>query len=155
MTAPRIKVKVLPRFPASVTAISPVVLNRTGGNYVFSLDITALSAFVLTLFNLTQRVVTAAGAVTIVSADSDIIIVNKTVGAPTTANLPTAASRLALAPSGRTAIRVVDGKYDAATNNITIVPSGSEKIMGGSSYIIDSNGASIALTPLSDGTGWF
>lgn len=51
MTAPQIKVKiqrrpvlklkVLPRFPSSVTVESPILLDRTGGNYGFSLDIDA------------------------------------------------------------------------------------------------------------------
>jgi phage-related tail fiber protein len=96
---------------------------------------------------LSQRVVTAAGAVTVTASDSDIIVIAKTVGAATTVNLPVAATR-------SLPIRIVDGKYDAATNNITIVPNGTEKIMGGSSYLIDSNGASIILTPLADGSGW-
>lgn len=48
MTAPNIKVrvqrrpvlklKVLPRFPSSVTVQSPILLDRTGGNYDFSFD---------------------------------------------------------------------------------------------------------------------
>ena len=97
--------------------------------------------------SLTQRLVTASGAVAVASDDSDIIVVKKTVGAATTVNLPAAADRA-------NPVRIVDGKYDAATNNITIVPDGSETLMGGASYVIDSNGASITLTPLADGSGW-
>lgn len=37
-----LKLKVLPRFPASVTASSPILLSKTGGNYAFSLDVTAI-----------------------------------------------------------------------------------------------------------------
>jgi hypothetical protein len=33
-----IKVKVLPRFPSSVTVTSPILLSRVGGNYAFSFD---------------------------------------------------------------------------------------------------------------------
>jgi|GEM_PF-5192187 len=95
----------------------------------------------------TQRVHTAAGAVTATIDDVDIIVIKKTVGEATTVNLPSAAT-------ATKAVRIVDGKYDAATNNITIVPDGVETIMGGASYIIDSNGGSIKLTPLADGTGW-
>lgn len=98
-------------------------------------------------YGFTQRVVTAAGAVTVDVDDADIVVIKKTVGAATTVNLPSAA--------GTTKpVRIADGKYDAATNNITITPAGSETIMGGASYVIDSNGASILLTPLADGTGW-
>lgn len=99
------------------------------------------------LRGLTQRTVTSAGAVTVTSTDSDIIVVKKTVGAATTVNLPAAASR-------ETPVRIVDGKYDAATNNITIDANGTETIMGALTYVIDSNGASITLTPLADGSGW-
>ena len=39
---PTIKVKVLPNFPSSVTVTSPILLNRVGGNYAFSLDANAV-----------------------------------------------------------------------------------------------------------------
>lgn len=48
---PTIKVKVLPNFPSSVTATSPILLSRVGGNYAFSFDATA---FVVSLGNLFQ-----------------------------------------------------------------------------------------------------
>ncbi|MCK1543264.1 hypothetical protein IVB12_15215 [Bradyrhizobium sp. 179] len=95
-----------------------------------------------------QRKVTAAGDVTITNDDADVIVIAKTVGAATAVLLPD--------PSTATKpFRIVDGKYDAATNNITVTSAGTaKKIMGGAAYIIDSNGASITLTPLADGTGW-
>lgn len=98
---------------------------------------------------LVQREVAAAGTVTVTNDDADIIVINKTVGAATPVVLPD--------PSTTTKpVRIVDGKFDAATNNITITSDGTSKtIMGGSSYVIDSNGASIKLTPREDGTGWF
>lgn len=99
-----------------------------------------------------QRKVTAAGDVTVTNDDADVIVIAKTVGAATAVVLPDPAT-------ARKPFRIVDGKYDAATNNITITSAGSSSpstatIMGGASYIIDSNGASITLTPLADGTGW-
>jgi len=39
---PQVKLKVLPRFPANVSAASPILLDTTGGNYSFSIDGTAL-----------------------------------------------------------------------------------------------------------------
>jgi hypothetical protein len=97
----------------------------------------------------TQRLVTAAGAVTVIAADADIIVVKKTVGAATTVNLPSADDRTR-------PVKIVDGKGDALTNNITVVPSSGESIAGTVDYnwIIDSNGGSVRLTPLADGSGW-
>lgn len=98
---------------------------------------------------LTQRVHTAAGTVTVTNNDADIIIVKKAVGAATPVELPN--PETATRP-----VRIVDGKYDAATNNLTLVSLGTSKtIMGAASYVIDSNGGSIKLTPLADGSGWF
>lgn len=98
----------------------------------------------------TQREVTAAGAVTVVADDADDIIINKTVGAATTVNLPSAASRTKT-------IRIIDGKGDANTNNITIVPVSGEKIFAITDYqpIIDGNGGQLTLTPKADGSGWY
>lgn len=97
---------------------------------------------------ITQRYHTAAGTVEVGVDDADIIVVKKDVGEPTPVELPD--------PEDATRkVRIVDGKYDAATNNITIVSLGTAKtIMGGADYVIDSNGGSIELTPLADGSGW-
>lgn len=58
---PSLKVKVLPRFPSSVTATDPILLTKSGGNYAFSFDVNALPASLATFFlpvsydNFTQR----------------------------------------------------------------------------------------------------
>lgn len=101
---------------------------------------------------LVQRIHTAAGSVTITNDDADIIVVKKTVGAATPVLLPNPATTTK-------PVRIVDGKYDAATNNITITSAdtsspSTKTIMGNASYTIDSNGGSIKLTPLADGSGW-
>lgn len=41
---PQLKLRVLPRFPSSVSASSPIVRDSVGGSYSFSLDINALRA---------------------------------------------------------------------------------------------------------------
>jgi hypothetical protein len=100
-----------------------------------------------------EREVTAGGTIT-ATTDDDVILVNKSVGAATSVVLydPAIATKKK--------IRIVDRKYDAATNNITITAFDSSSppvaltIMGGASYVIDSNGGSIELMPLADGTGW-
>jgi hypothetical protein len=98
----------------------------------------------------TQRVVTAAGAVTVSADDADIIYINKTVGAATAVTLPLSASRTK-------PVMIVDGKGDAKTNNITISPQTGESIYAITNgiHVIDGNGGSVILTPKGDGTGWF
>ena len=44
---PSVKLKVLPRFPVDVLGSSPILIDRAGGAYQFSLDIDALSVSVL------------------------------------------------------------------------------------------------------------
>lgn len=78
----------------------------------------------------TLRIVTAAGAVTLTSADG-IVEVNKTVGAATTVNLPSS-------PVIGQIQYVKDAKGDAAVNNITLTPP-SGNIDGSSTLVIDSN----------------
>ena len=97
----------------------------------------------------TQRKVTASGAVTVTATDAGIIVVAKTVGAATSVYLPSALLRT-------NSVKVVDGKGDAATNNITVIPVSGQSIAGTIDYqwIIDSNGGSVELTPLADGSGW-
>lgn len=95
-----------------------------------------------------QRIVTAAGAVTILPTD-EIVIINKTVGAATTVNVDWSQQTKPLT--------IVDGKADAATNNITIVPLSGQTQYGTANYqvVIDGNGGQVTLTPLADGSGAF
>lgn len=77
------------------------------------------------------RVVTAAGAITGATTDH-IIEVNKTVGAATTVNLPACNANSGLS------ITVIDGKGDAATNNITLTPSAGN-INGATTFVMNIN----------------
>ena len=89
------------------------------------------------------RVVTAAGAVTVVTADN-IIVINKTVGEATAVNLPPA-------PNTWDTVTIKDGKGDAATNNITITPNAGN-IDGSATFVIGINYGSAKLTY--NGTEW-
>lgn len=91
---------------------------------------------------LALRVVTAAGAVT-VSATDDVVVVNKTVGAATTVNLP----------AGFTGRRytIKDGKGDAAANNITITPAAGN-IDGAGTLVISANYGKATI--VYNGTQW-
>ena len=93
------------------------------------------------------RAVTSAGVVTIVASD-DIVLINKSVGEATQVNLQASADR------GRS-LKIVDLKGDAATNNITLTPNGSETIIGNATYVISTNNGSIEIFPRPDGQGWF
>jgi hypothetical protein len=77
------------------------------------------------------RVVTASGAITATSADH-IIEVNKTVGAATTVNMPSCASNAGLQ------LIIIDGKGDAATNNIALTPSAGN-INGFATFVMNVN----------------
>lgn len=89
------------------------------------------------------RVVTAAGAVTVTSADYYVMI-NKTVGAATTVNLPSSPV------VGQTHV-IKDKKGDAATNNITLTPAAGN-IDGAGTYVMNINRMSIKI--VYDGTEW-
>lgn len=90
------------------------------------------------------RTVTAAGAVT-VSATSDYIIeINKSSGAATTVNLPAS-------PATGLTFVIKDGKFDAATNNITLTPAAGT-IDNAASYVMNRNGQSATITY--NGTQW-
>lgn len=89
------------------------------------------------------RVVTASGAVSVTTAD-DVVVVNKSVGAATTVNLPTS-------PPTNYAVTIKDGRGDASTNNITITPAAGT-IDGASSLVIYINYQSITL--VYNGTQW-
>jgi hypothetical protein len=91
----------------------------------------------------TNRVVTAAGAVTVTTAD-DIVIINKTVGAATVVNLPAT-------PTNGEWFTIKDGKGDAGTNTITITPAAGT-IDGQATHLIESNYGSREL--VYNGTEW-
>lgn len=171
-------------FPATVKGSGPVLLAKANGVWTIGLTIVQLPGMpigfnpaqnyllvydnvtgtfrqttIAALFSATvfgQRIITAAGDVAVLPTDS-IILLNKLIGAATNINLPTAASRNGLP------LYVKDLKYDANTNNITLVPSGAETIDGFSGAAAAANGIAKIMTdgdkkviyPLAAGGGWF
>jgi hypothetical protein len=91
----------------------------------------------------TYRTVTAAGAVSVPADDADVIIIKKTIGAATT---------VTIAADRERRVRIVDGKYDAATNSITVEVDGG-LVMGAASFVIDSNGGSLDIEKIT-ATDW-
>jgi hypothetical protein len=154
MTIPVLKIRVQPkaivkgkmdvRFPGLVTATSPILLDKTGGNFVFSLDMDSIAAMLEAIFepihaHVDQEITSGASAV--VATNAETVRVNKTVGSATTLTMPPANTMLF-------PVLIVDWKGDAGTNSITILPNGSETIQGQSSWIIAANGASVCLRPI-------
>lgn len=153
MTVPLLKIKVLSRpvikgkmdvrFPGLVQATSPIALDKAGGTFTFSMDLDALIEMLAPTFQPYEGVeqhITAAGPVTILD-NAGIVRVDQTVAAAITLNLP-------LATSKTCPVLVADWKGDAGTNNITISPSGSEKIQGLSSWTIAADTGSVFLRPV-------
>jgi hypothetical protein len=66
-----IKVKVLPRFPSSVTASSPILLSKVGGNYAFSFD---AAAFEVTLGSLYQPIDSTLTALAALDSTAGLLI---------------------------------------------------------------------------------
>ncbi len=153
MTVPLLKIKVLSRpvikgkmdvrFPGLVQAMSPIALDKTGGTFTFSMDLDALIEMLEPTFQPFEGVeqhVTDAGPVTIAN-NAGIVRVDQTVGAAITLNLPSASVKTC-------SVLIADWKGDAGTNNITINPSGSEKIQGRSSWTIAADTGSVYLRPI-------
>lgn len=124
--------------PNPATTYSLVWDSSTGIFYV--IPISAVSS------NKVVKTITAAGPYTALSTD-EVLIINQTVGAAFTVNVDWSQRSKPL--------RIVDGKGDAATNNITITPALGQTQLAqlNYSYVIDGNGGSITLTPLPSGTG--
>lgn len=83
------------------------------------------------------RRITAAGAVTVTTAD-DIVCIAKASGAATTVNMPAS-------PTAGQVWVIKDCKGDAATNNITITPN-SGNIDGAGTYVMNTNYAAATVT---------
>ena len=82
--------------------------------------------------------------------NDSLVIVNKTVGAPTTITLP-ASAVTPNSDGSRRVVEVHDGKGDAATNNITINAAGTDTVNGGASVTIASNYGVLRLLDLGGG----
>jgi hypothetical protein len=171
--ATKLKIRTLPRFLSSIFAGTGTAIRKDGlatyidlnwslfgraGSYDPSaqqvliqstLDSSFQTATIAQLISAsqTQQIKTSAGSVN-VAANDGLIILNKTVGAATTVNLPASSNKVG-------PVKIVDWKGDAGTNNITIALVGSDKLNGNlTTWTIAADGASVVCTPLSDGSGY-
>jgi hypothetical protein len=114
--------------------------NLTAGDRMIIDGATARSITVENFLSGTTQNFIGTGSITVATTDGTVAV-NKTVGAPTTVMLPAAAAKIG-------PVLITDLKGDAGTNNITIVPNGTEKIQGQSTYTIGSDGGSLFLRPI-------
>lgn len=131
--------------PGSSTDNAIARFDGTTGKLIQNSGVTISDNAVITLVGVVNaiRIVTAAGAVTVAVTDYCIVI-NKSIAATTTVNLP------ATPTTGQTFV-IKDGKGDAASNNITIVPAAGN-IDGSASYVMNLNRQSVNL--LYSGSEW-
>jgi len=174
MTTPaNIRINASAPFPALTKGAGPIAISKQNGIWTVSLNPAAVAlvqvlpdpanSYVLTWNALTGvfvnlaigavvnagkvvKVLTAPGPYAALPTD-DVLIVKQIVGA---------AFQVTVDWSQRARpLRIVDGKGDAAVNNITITPKAGQTQLAvvNYSYVINQNGGSIILTPLPDGTG--
>lgn len=167
-----IRVNASAPFPALVKGAGPIAISKQNGIWTVSLNFGAIAQAqgvpdpantytlvwnaltgVFTLIPLSAvssikvvKVLTAAGPYAAQPTD-EVLIVNQIVGAAFTVTVDWSVRTKPL--------RIVDGKGDAAANNITVTPAvgQSQLAIVNYSYVIDGNGGSITLTPLPDLTG--
>lgn len=126
-------------FPNYRTLAAGSGITFTDGGAQANLVISANSSFAIPPL----RIVTASGDYTVQSDDYTIVIM-KTVGEPTNVILPACVLNRRL--------EIIDGNGDAGTNPITLVPNGSNTVIGQASFFIDANYGGLDLLSLS--TKW-
>ena len=81
-----------------------------------------------------------------VIVNESLVIVNKPVGAATNITLPPSVTA-----DGRREIRIVDGKGDASSNNITVTVAGTDTINGAATLVLAVNNAYVVIIDLGGG----
>jgi len=173
VSAPILKLRVVPKFLASIFDGSGTRIRKDGLASYVDLDftkLTQLGAYDPSTQNLivqstvdgsfgivtvsqviagaqTEQDITA-GAVVNVAVNDGMIKIAKTVGSATQVILPLSSTKVG-------PVTIQDFKGDAGTNNITVTLSGSDKFPGNlTTWTIAGDGASITAKPLKDGTGY-
>ncbi len=123
--------------------------NRVGENgwaVALTTFLAAVAANAQTTSNQKFATRVAATSPVTVAATDFAVICKLTVAGAVTVNLP--------AGVARTAYLIKDGTGDAATNNITIDPSGAETIEGASTFVINENNGSVLIIWDSTSSTW-
>lgn len=139
---PKVKLKAIPVFPSLVQVAAPVLLEKVGAVFTFSLDINAIADSLSTVFapidtGTHQEIIS--GTTATIDQSAKTVRVNKTVGSPTTLTVPDSLLKTC-------DVLICDFKGDAGTNNITVNLSGTDKFPGAlTSWTIAADGGSIFL----------
>lgn len=177
MTIPQVKISPQLPFPTLTIGAAGIKVTKLNGVWTIRLDYTALAQLtpptsdypntLIMSYNTTSKIystisltllqaaaqavsptfVTVAGTYAALSTDTDILI-NKTVPAANSVQLQASAARNGIP------LFIKDYPGNAATNNITILPNGTEKIDGLSLLLINANYGGFLLVPLAVG-GWY
>lgn len=84
--------------------------------------------------------------VTVVASTDCVVVVDLAVAGPSTVNLPAGVAKQVL--------YIVDGKGDAGTNNITVVPNGVQTIAGSANYVLSTARQTIMLAFDTSDSDW-
>ncbi len=146
-----------------LTSQNPLSIPLTGGEVMYivspgnaalgnSYQVTtaALAAFFAAFPFLDTTLVTAGSTYNMLTTDT-LILVDKTIGSPTSIVVPLASSMAFPFP-----VIIKDGKGDAATNNITITFTGGQLVDGQSSLVIDNAYGWVTINPFPvTGASWY
>jgi len=169
---PKIRLRVLPVFPARVAVENFLTVEEAAGVYTFGVDYTLLgpapitdpTTSIVAVLDTTTGVyrsltvsamlsasqieqhITAAGPV-VIENNTGIVRVDQAIGAPITLTMGAAAIKTC-------PVLISDWKGDAGTNPITINLTGTDKFPGGlTSWIIGADTGSVFLRPIA-GVGY-
>lgn len=135
--------------PLSGSAAGPTFRSLTSAdlptNPSFAGDATFQNGVVAHECTMTSGATYTVDAGALCSGHDYLICVNKATGSATAIDLPTS-------PVAGRSLVIKDCKGDAATNNITVVPSGGALIEGAASLILNINRQSISV--FFDGVNW-
>ena len=119
-----------------------------GNNYQVTTAV--LAAFYAAFPFLETTLVTAGSTYNMLTTDTRIVV-DKTIGSPTSIVAPLASAMAYPFP-----VIIKDGKGDAGTNNITITFTGGQKIDGQSSIVIDNAYGWVTINPFPvTGASWY
>lgn len=123
--------------------------NAALGN-TYQVTTAALAAFFAAFPFLDTTLVTAGSTYNMLTTDT-LILVDKTIGSPTSIVVPLAGSMVFPFP-----VIIKDGKGDAATNNITVTFTGGQLVDGQSSLVIDNAYGWVTINPFPvTGASWY
>ncbi len=153
---PVIKLKVLPRFPADVTVSAPLELDRTGGGYSISLDISELA---LSLDSYFAPIEIVNGPIVVTTSSYTVEAGVRAIAIQRTSPTATAITLPAVTGQSGIPLSVIDWSTSVTEHAITLTPDGSETIMQAASYEIlstpSSQGIGLTLYPSTTLGGWY